>query len=258
MIGKRRTSDGEVRYDVRYHGANGRERSKTFRTKKDAERYERTQQTAIERGLWVDPQKGRITLEAWAQDWQRTVVHLRPSTRRIYESNLRLHILPVLGAVELGKLTPAMLRAWLADLTVKVGGHGRLMSAASAAQAYRTLNRVLTAAVDDELLGRNPLGGIRPPRAKQQEMRFLTHDDVATLAAAIDPRYRALVLVAAYGGMRAGELIALRRRHVDLLHRTVTVVEQVQVVAGRFEVHAPKSAAGRRAIPLSGLVVDAL
>jgi integrase len=258
MIGKRRTSDGEVRYDVRYRGANGRERSKTFRTRKDAERYERTQQTAIERGLWVDPQKGRITLEAWAQDWQRTVVHLRPSTRRIYESNLRLHILPVLGAVELGKLTPAMLRAWLADLTVKVGGHGRLMSAASAAQAYRTLNRVLTAAVDDELLGRNPLGGIRPPRAKQQEMRFLTHDDVATLAAAIDPRCRALVLVAAYGGMRAGELIALRRRHVDLLHRTITVVEQVQVVAGRFEVHAPKSAAGRRAIPLPGLVVDAL
>jgi integrase len=89
-------------------------------------------------------------------------------------------------------------------------------------------------------------------------MRFLNHDEVATLAAAIDTRYRAMVLVAAYGGMRAGELIALRRRHVDLLHRTVTVVEQVQVVAGRFEVQAPKSAAGRRAIPLPSLVVESL
>jgi integrase len=258
MIERRHTRTGEVRYEVRYRGADGNERSKTFRTKKDAERYQRAQQTAMERGLWVDPQKGRITLEAWAQDWQRTVVHLRPSTRRIYESNLRLHVLPTLGAVELGKLTPAMLRSWLADLTVKVGGHGKPMSAASAAQAYRTLNRILAAAVDDELLGRNPLSGIRPPRSQQQEMRFLSHDDVATLAAAIDTRYRAMVLVAAYGGMRAGELIALRRRHVDLLHRTITVVEQVQVVAGRFEVHAPKSAAGRRAVPLPSFIVEAL
>ena len=258
MIEKRITRNGEVRYDVRYRGADGKERSKTFRTKKDAERYERAQQTAMERGLWVDPQKGRITLEAWAHDWQRTVVHLRPTTRRIYESNLRLHILPGLGAVELGKLTPAMLRAWLAEVTVKVGGHGKPMSAASSAQAYRTLNRVLSAAVDDELLGRNPLTGIRPPRATQHEMRFLTHDEVATLAATIDPRYRAMILLAAYGGARAGELIALRRRHVDLLRRTITVVEQVQVVGGRFEVQAPKSAAGRRAIPLPGVVVEAL
>ena len=72
-------------------------------------------------------------------------------------------------------------------------------------------------------------------------MRFLTHDEVATLAATIDPRYRAMILLAAYGGARAGELIALRRRHVDLLRRTVTVVEQVQVVAGRFEVQAPET-----------------
>jgi integrase len=76
-------------------------------------------------------------------------------------------------------------------------------------------------------------------------MRFITHDDVATL-------------VAAYGGLRVGELIALKRRHVDLLHGTVTVVEQVQVVDGRFAVQTPKSAAGRRAVPLPALVIEAL
>ena len=64
MIDKRRTRAGDVRYEVRYRGVDGKERSKTFRTKKDAERYERSQHTAMERGMWVDPQKGRITLEA--------------------------------------------------------------------------------------------------------------------------------------------------------------------------------------------------
>lgn len=215
MIDKRRTRDGEVRYEVRLRGTDGKERSRTFRTKKEAERYERTQQTAIEHGLWIDPRAGKVTLEAWAKEWQRTVVHLRASTQRIYGANLRNHIVPELGQVELAKLTPSMLRAWLSGLTTKVGRHGEPLAPGSVAQAYRTLNRVLVAAMDDELLGRNPLSGVKPPRVVAEPMRFLSHDEVATLAATIDPRYRAFVLVAAYTGLRAGELIGLRRKHVD-------------------------------------------
>jgi integrase len=78
----------------------------------------------------------------------------------------------------------------------------------------RTLNRVLSAAVDDELIGRNPLRGVTPPPIEPEPMRFLTHEEVASVAATIDARYRALVYVAAYCGLRAGELVALRRPHV--------------------------------------------
>ncbi len=106
MIDKRRTRRGESRYEVRLRGGDGKERSRTFRTKKEAERYERSQHTALEHGLWVDPRAGKVTLEAWAGEWERTVVHLRPSTRRIYAANLRNHIVPQLGNIELGKLTP--------------------------------------------------------------------------------------------------------------------------------------------------------
>jgi integrase len=128
----------------------------------------------------------------------------------------------------------------------------------SVAQAYRTLNRVLAAAVDDELLGRNPLRGVKPPRAKSVEMRFLTQGEVATLAAKIDARYRALVLVAAYTGLRAGELMGLRRRHLDLLRRTITVTEQVQYIGGRHQVLTPKTAAGKRSVAVPATVVRAL
>jgi integrase len=89
-------------------------------------------------------------------------------------------------------------------------------------------------------------------------MRFLTHGEVATLAADIDDRYRALVYVAAYTGLRARELMALRRSHVDLLRRTITVVEQVQYIGGRHVVSPPKSAAGRRSVALPRLVADEL
>ena len=258
MIEKRRTRRGEVRYEVRLRGTDGRERSRTFRTRKDAERYERSQHTAIEEGVWIDPRAGRATLATWAAEWERTVVHLRPSTRRIYSANLRNHILPALGQVELAKLTPSMLRAWLSDLASKSSARGTPMSTGSVAQAYRTLNRVLAAAVGDELLGRNPLRGVSPPRVLAEPMRFLDHDEVAALSMAIDPRYRAFVLVAAYTGLRAGELMALRRRSVDLLHRTITVVEQVQHIAGQHLVLPPKSSAGRRSVAMPAVVANAL
>ncbi len=212
----------------------------------------------MEQGLWVDPRGGKVTLEAWAAEWERTVVHLRASTRRIYSANLRNHVLPELGPIELGKLTPSMLRAWLSALTTKTSGHGKPLAPGSVAQAYRTLNRVLAAAVDDELLGRNPLRGVRPPRVEPEPMRFLTHDEVATLASVVDPRYRAFVLVAAYTGLRAGELIGLRRKHVDLLRRTVTVVEQVQYTGGGHLTLPPKSAAGRRSVAVPAVVADGL
>lgn len=258
MIEKRRVRDGEIRYEVRLRGIDGKERSRTFRTKKDAERYRRSQLTAMEQGVWVDPRAGKITLTTWAAEWQRTVVNLRPSTQRIHGANLRNHILPELGDIELGKLTPSLLRAWLSGLAQKAGGHGKPLAAASVNQAYRTLNRLLTAAVEDELLGRNPLRAIKPPPSVPEPMRFLSHDDVAGLVNAIDRRYRALVLVASYTGLRAGELMALRRKHVDLLRRTITVVEQVQYIGGRYHVLPPKSVAARRSVAMPRAVADSL
>ncbi len=254
MIAKRTTKAGDVRYDVRLRGPDGKERSKTFRTKKEAERYVRSQQTAIDAGTWIDPAAGRVTLDSWATEWQRSAVHLRPKTRKIYADNLRLHILPVLGDHELAKLTPSMLRAWQADLATKPGLRGKALSASSVSQAYRTLNRILEAAVGDELLGRNPLNGVTPPTVEPDEMRFLTHEEVALLADTIDERYRALVLVAAYTGLRASELVGLRRHHIDLLRRTLTVVEQVQYLDGEFLTSQPKTKAGRRSVALPRLV----
>jgi integrase len=258
MIKKKTTRGGETRYEVRVRGTDGKERSKTFRTRKEAERHERAQLTAIAGGVWIDPRAGRVTLRAWAMEWQRTVLHLRPSTQRIYEANLRLHVLPELGEMELSKLTPSMLRAWLSKLSTRTLKNGKDFASGSVSQAYRTLNRVLTAAVDDELIARNPLRGVKPPQAKSETMKFLDHDEVATLAASIDDRYRAFVLIGAYCGLRAGELMALRKPNVDLLHRTITVVEQVRAEGGHHLVSPPKTAAGRRSVAIPAIVAEAL
>jgi integrase len=89
-------------------------------------------------------------------------------------------------------------------------------------------------------------------------MRFATVAQVATLADAIGPRYRALVLLAAYGGLRWGELVGLRVKRVDLLHGRVTVAEQVAEVNGRLIPGPPKTEAGRRIVTLPAVAAVAL
>jgi len=75
-------------------GPNGRDPSRTFRTRMAAEAYEREVLAQRDRGGWVDPRAGRITLAEWVTESTDMLASLRPSSRRIYLDNLRLHVLP--------------------------------------------------------------------------------------------------------------------------------------------------------------------
>lgn len=271
-ISKRTTSRGEARYDVRYRGPDGKERSKTFRTRRDARDFENDQRVAMRKGTWTDPRAGRVSLAGWVERWERETVHLAPATRRIYSTNLRLHVLPdvldaagkvtspALGPIEIGKLSTSQLRTWMAALTVKPRRPGSATSLAPATvhQAYRVLHQCLVSAEASGLIGRNPLDVVKPPRVEARPMRCLDPGEIDRLADAIDERYRALVLVAAYGGLRAGELLALRWENVDLAGRKVHVSEQTDIDAGPDVVKSPKTSAGRRAVSLARFVVDEL
>ena len=92
----------------------------------------------------------------------------------------------------------------------------------------------------------------------REEMRFLTPAEVATLADVIDARYRVLVLVGAYGGLRIGELAGLRRSRVDLLRGIVQVAEIVVEVQGVLHIGPPKTRASRRTVGLPRFVVEEL
>ena len=68
-----------------------------------------------------------------------------------------------------------------------------------------------------------------------------------------------MILLAGFGGLRLGELLALREHHVDLDAGTVTVAEQVvNLEGGRRLVTEPKTDAGRRVVALPQLVIDAV
>lgn len=102
----------------------------------------------------------------------------------------------------------------------------------------------------------SPCERVPLPKIERQEMRFLAPPEIARLAETIDPRYRALVLVGAYGGLRAGELFGLRRERVDVLRARVDVAEILIEVKGHHHFGPPKTRAGRRVVPLPRLVAQ--
>lgn len=117
---------------------------------------------------------------------------------------------------------------------------------------------MLAAAVKDRRLASNPAAGVDLPKIEREEMRFLDPDQVATLAESMDPRYRALVLVGAYSGLRIGEMGALRRSRVDLLGGRVDVVETLVEVNGHHHFGPTKTRQGRRTVPLPRSVLAEL
>lgn len=227
----------------------------TFKTKAEAEVAFAGAISAQQRGAWVVPEKGRLTLEEYAWQWLDTRLtsrgeRLRPKTRELYESFLRLHILPALGSLPLGRLTTAGIRAWHADLLADGPGPS------SVAKCYRLLRTILTTAVEDGLIVVNPCtikgAGVEPA----DERPLPTLAQVSQLAATVQPSFRVLVLLAAFGGMRRGELLALTRRDIDLLHRTVSVRLQRQETRGGVHlVGPPKTDAGRRVLVLPASLI---
>ena len=117
------------------------------------------------------------------------------------------------------------------------------------AKAYRLLHAIFTTAVDDRLVRRNPCRVEGGGREESPERETLSLPVVFEIADAIPVRYRVLVLLATFAGLRWGELIALRRDSIDLEACEIRVVETTaQLDTGTLLPETPKSRAGRRTV----------
>jgi integrase len=243
---------GGFAYLVRYHGPDGKTHSRQFAKRVDAQRFAHSTEVAKNDGSWIDPARGRITCADWVERWKPTQVHLRPSTRARDESYLATHIVSRFGDHPLAGIEHAEVRAWVGDLSASG------LAPATVAKAHQILAKVLQAAVDDRRIPANPAHRVPLPRVERDETRFLTPAEVHALADTIDPRYRALVLLGAYSGLRLGEMFGLRWGRTDLLRRRLTVAEICIEVNGQVLFGPPKTKAGRRTVPVPAVVADEL
>jgi integrase len=241
------------RWQARYPGPDGVDRPapRTFDRKRDATDWLAEKRTELARGEWLDPDRGRVPFGEYAA---RSVNErdLSDTTRERYDQ-LRVHLLPTFGLRAVGEIREADVRTWRKDR--RDAGVGQ----STAAKAYRLLHAILHTAADDGLLRRNPCRVRGAGEEKSAERSVLSVDQVFDIADAIRPRFRCLVLLAAFTSLRFGEPAALRRTELDLDAGEVRVLRsQAELRGGRLLTKDPKSAAGLRVVAIPSAVVPEL
>jgi integrase len=208
-------------------------------------------------------------VQVWAERWLAGSAHLKPSTHERYAGILREHIVPRWGSTRLADVSHADVQTWVTKLSAE-------RSPATVRKVHRVLSLVLSLAVKDGRLVRNPATGVALPRVVSGERRYLTHGQVELLAeACAQPRpelvskyrrhgerrgddYRLIVLFLAYTGVRFGEMAALRVGRLDLMRRRAAIAESVTVVQGRGQVWGTPKGHERREVPIPRFLVDDL
>jgi integrase len=222
------------RWRARYTDPDGRERSRSFDRKIDAERFLAEAEHSMIAGSYRDPDAGRVTLRKYAAGWVQG--YPADSTRgENIRRQLELHILPGLGAAMLYQLDrrPSMVQQWLNGLALTAGG---------ASQVAITLSSILNAAADDGLITRNPFraGSVRMPRQSRQKIVPWTAAQISAIRAGLPPKWQAVTDCGAGLGLRSGEIFGLADDAAQFLQRRVRVVRQVKHVNARLWFGPPK------------------
>jgi integrase len=240
------------RYRVRYRTPERRSTQKRgFTSRRLAQDFAATVEVEKMRGEYVPQRLGTITVGELGPTWLgRKESDLKPSTYNSVETAWRIHVKPRWGSTRLSDIDLDSVERWVADL----GKSGK--GATVVIRAYGVLCGILESAVKGKRLARNPVRGVENLPRKQRKPRvYLTHEQVDGLAdAAGDKRTLVLVLVLAYCGLRWGEAIGLRVKHLDLLRKRMVVADNAVQVNNIIHVGTPKSHTGR-SVPIPQFLV---
>jgi integrase len=228
------------------------QRSKTFRLKRDAEKWGSRMETAKADGTYIDPAAGKVTFRTYAEGWRAVQVH-RPGTAEQVRANLTNHVYPVLGARPMASIRTSELQAL-------VKGMSETLAPSTVEVVWSWVATVFKAAVADRVIPSTPCAGVKLPEVEHSRITVVSAETVAALTDAISPRYRAVVVLGAGSGVRISEALGLTVDRIDFLRRHVTIDRQLARAGGRAPTFAPvKDKKNRpRTIPVGQVVLDEL
>lgn len=259
------TPKGETKtaWVVDYLDVTSKRRLKTFRLKKDADRFAATASVEVREGSHV-ADRASITVEKAGKLWVASgeSADLERSTVNQRKSHLEHHIVPLIGQTLLSRLTAPAVR----DFEDTLRAEGR--SPAMVKKILTSLGSILADANERGLATRNPVRDIRSGRKgrdrrqeKRQQGRLVVGIDIPTrveikaLVAALDGNWLPLLVTTIFTGMRSSEIRGLRWQDVNFKKAEIHVSQR----ADQFKAIGPtKSQAGVRTIPVPPVVIAAL
>lgn len=231
-----------MRYRVRYEGPDGRERSESFpdRQKRAAEGFLANVESDKLRGTYIDPAAGRKPFAEFAEAWLRTH-QLDESSRETTQFRVRKHIIPFFGRRPVSAITPGLVREWDASL---IG----VLAVATRSTAFAHLSAILTAAVDDGLIAKNPCAAKSVTKPQPVRTKVVPWDmgTIAAIRSGLTPRYRPMVDIGASCGPRQGEIFGLAPDDFDFAGGWLHIRRQVKRVHSRLVFGLPKNNEERR------------
>lgn len=242
------------RWQASYVGPDGIRRNAptTFAAKMDAEGWLSRRRNEITDGEWL-PQtvkrRAPITFETYANTWLERR-ELKPRTREHYQTMMDKFLVPTFGKMPMREISPEDVARW--HHTLDTGSTYK-------AHAYGLMRTICKSAVNDGTILTSPCrveGGGQSRRLADVDPPTL--EELRLLVDALPDNLRAAALVAAWVGLRFGELFELRRRDVDLNAAVIHVRRAVTRVDGKPVVGTPKSSAGRRAVNVPPHIIPVL
>lgn len=260
---------GNRRYRARWRGPSGESRSKTFPTRVKAEQHLTSVDHRKLTGDYVDSLAGKIKFADYSAKWlERKRATTRGTTAETHASQIRKHLDPWFGTMELRAITREHVKAFAASLqSDTLDRDGEVTKKAVAATTARaivfTLSAILAEAVDDGRISRNPAHGVKVGAKTERRVDPMHVANIASkvpeLADAMPKRWRAAVLLMASTGPRLGECLGLTVDRVDFLRRKIRIDRQLaNVHGGNGGFAPPKTRAGVRDIPVPAHVIDML
>lgn len=247
-ISTSRATDGSPRYVVNYRDPEDRQRRKSFRKKVDAEAFRNTVEADKLRGTYLDVDAGRVTFGAYAEDWLASRTFDR-TTYEATELRLRVHVLPVIGHLQLRQIKPTAIQHLLRSMELS-DTYRRVI--------FANVSAVFGAAVDDDLIAKNPClaASVARPSIVRRKIVPWPADRVSAMHDALPPRYRLAVTLGSGLGLRQGEIFGLSPTDFDFLRGTVEIRRQVRILAGNKLVFALPKGRKTRTVPLPPSVGD--
>ena len=202
--------------------------------------------TEIQSGGYVEPNKILVSdlLLRWIDHVKSRVT---PKTHERYAEVVKKNLIPALGGVYLTKLRPAQISAAYTKALVngRRDGTGGL-APATVVLMHRLLKKALKQAVRWELMARNPAEAVDPPVVERKAINTYDLDQTIVLLDNLEKsRLLIPVMIAVLCGLRRGEIVALRWRHIDLANGRLTVAESVEQTKEGVRTKLPKSGKGR-------------
>jgi integrase len=221
-------------------------------TKKEAELALAKLINAVETG--VDFNATKMTFGEYVDRWLKSKdKKVRPKTIQRYSDLMRLHIVPVIGGIQLLKLKPLHLEKVYEEAS------DRGLSPQSVLHIHRVLFTALKQAVAWQLIPRNIAEAVTPPRPEHREVEAMTPRQVVQVLETVAGTDLEVPTILGLGtGMRLGEVLGLRWSDIDLEKRTARISQTVQETKEGLVFVPPKTHRSRRSLSLPVFVIHAL